>query len=110
ETNPVCDHAQNNIRIPRFLVGILIPADQRRRMKKGAGFVWEFGPVYLTKPVRPAGNYFLYLSARHLVTQAMKEIAKLRPVARFRGQAFADLQSWVSHHASRPGMMLLRER
>ncbi len=108
ECTPACDHAQNNIRVARFIAGMLVPDNQEcnREMKK-ADFVWRFGPVYLGNQLPVEGAYNFYLSARHGVTLDLKRAARLRPIARLRATAFADLQAWLSRHSGRPGMVTL---
>lgn len=110
EASAVCDHAQKNIRVARFVAGLIVPATERRRMKK-AGFIWTFGPLFLKPPlVSKEGEYYFYLSARHGVTQKLDQMTDLIAVARLRTQAFSDLQAWYSHHSARPGMVMLHER
>jgi len=107
EASPVCDHAQKNIRFARFVAGLLAPSDSRTKFKRNAAFVWEFGPIFLEAPVAENGQYFLYLSARHLVTTTIDLAGELKASVRLRSQAFTAFQAWLAGHASRPGVMLL---
>lgn len=106
EVGATCDHAQDNVRIARFIAGLIVPAGNSKRIKK-ADFIWKLGPVFLGTPIAAKGEYYLYFSARHLVTHDLKQAVKLKAAVRMRGQALIDLQAWFSRQASRPGLMLL---
>jgi hypothetical protein len=110
EVSPVCDHAQRNVRIPRFVAGVIMPNALVNTLKKPGGFNWRFGPIYLDRPFATPGEYYIALSARHLVTHLSRKSDSLRPSARLRSEALADLFAWLFHHASRPGVTLLRPR
>jgi len=109
EASATCDHAQKNIHIARFIFGLIVPVSERKKLNVKAGFIWEFGPLFLEKRVATAGNYYIYFSARHLVTLDLKQATGLKAFARLRGQSFVGLQAWFAHHAARPGIMLLGE-
>lgn len=108
EISASCDHAQKNIRALRFLAGLLVPRSERSKIKK-AEFIWDFGPVLIenNKRQRP---YFFYFSARHLVTCSPDKTSKMNPFARLRSQALISLQTWFARHASRPGLVLLKDK
>ncbi len=111
EVNAACDHAQRNIRIARFISGLLVPEADSTKIKPKAEFIWKFGPVYLDKDrAMAAGQYSLYFSARHLISRDLEKMPPIRPVLRLRGQAFVDLQSWFAHRASRPGIVFVDGR
>lgn len=107
EVSATCDHAQRNIRIARFIAGLVIPASESRNIKGEGNFIWRFGPVFLQRPIASAGQYYFYFSARHVVTLDLEQTAKLKAVARLRGQALVHLQAWFAHQSARPGMLLL---
>jgi hypothetical protein len=110
ESSAVCDHAQGNLRHHRFITGLIVPAEKRKRMKRGAAFIFELGPLYLGRPVAPnKGDYYLYFSARHEVTRSRSELRQLTAVTRLRAQALTDLQAWYSRQSARPGMVMLKE-
>ncbi|MBA7596871.1 hypothetical protein ES703_03861 [subsurface metagenome] len=106
EVNAICDHAQKNIRIARFIGGLLVPASDMKKIKS-AGFIWEFGPVSFNTPDL-LGQYYFFFSARHLVTLSLEEAIKMQAFARLRIQALTALQAWFAQHAARPGLILLR--
>ena len=110
EVSAACDHAQKNIRVARFIFGLIIPAAKRKKLNYSAGFIWEFGPFFLEKLIADAGQYYFYFSARDIVMLDLKKALKMKAVARIRRQALSDLQFWLAHHSARPGMMLLRDR
>lgn len=105
EMSANCDHAQKNIRVARFLFGLVLPTSENTKIKK-AEFIWKFGPLFLENQIT-AGNYFLYISARHLVSHELERVKEMTPYARLRSQALIDLQSWFARQAARPGMILL---
>lgn len=106
EVSAICDHAQNNIRLARFLAGLLIPVSEQKKIKR-AEFIWTLGPLLINGL---PGPHFLCLSARHLVTRPLKGVASMKPSARLRNQPLIHLQAWFARHASRPGLILLEER
>jgi hypothetical protein len=107
ETNATCDHSQNNVRVARLLAGLLVPEDKSSKIKGKTDFVYRLGPVFLETRAISAGEYYLYFSARHLITLELNQILNARPFARLRGQAFSDLQAWFARQSTRPGMLLL---
>lgn len=108
EVSAACDHAQKNIRLARFIYGLIVPANMINTLKRNAGFIWEFGPIFLKRPVATAGQYYIYFSSRHLVTSKLEKVMKFNAVARLRSQALTDLRFWYAQHAARAGIMLLR--
>lgn len=108
EVNAICDHAQKNIRIARFIGGLLVPASDVGKIKSKGEFIWKFGPVLLEAPDL-SGQYYFFFSARHLVTLSLEEAIKMQAFARLRIQALTALQAWFAQHAARPGLILLRE-
>jgi len=112
ETSASCDHAQGNIRAARFLSGFIVPEAAQNKLKKpkekDSSFIWSLGPLFIEK-AELKGIYYLYFSARHLVTCSPDEASAMKPFARLRSQALMDLQSWFARHASRPGLILLHD-
>lgn len=112
EISASCDHAQRNIRAARFLSGFIVPEAAQNKLKKpkekDSSFIWCLGPLFIEK-AELKGIYYLYFSARHLVTCSLDEASAMKPFARLRSQALMDLQSWFARHASRPGLILLHE-
>jgi hypothetical protein len=108
EINANCDHAQKNIRVSRFLFGLVLPANERSKINPKAGFIWEFGPLFLKGKRGIRGEYNIYFSSRHLISIKLESARRMSPFARLRGQALVDLQAWFARHAARPGMVLLR--
>lgn len=108
ETSAACDHAQRNIRVARFIAGLLVPISKCKKMKRKTNFIWEFGPLSLNQPTAEKGQYYLFLSARHVETLNLNQAMNLKAIARLRSQALTDLQAWFNQHSNRPGVMLLR--
>ncbi|MGA2940138.1 MAG: hypothetical protein ABSF52_24010 [Syntrophobacteraceae bacterium] len=107
EIGPNCDHAQQNIRLARFIPGILLPEGNANKIKKNAEFLWSKRPFFIDKPPIMSGDYLICLSARHFITTDLQTAGKMVPYARLRSQILTDLQTWFARHASRPGMLLL---
>jgi hypothetical protein len=107
EVGPNCDHAQQNIRLARFIPGVLLPAENLNKIKKSADFLWLKFPFYVDKSPVVSGNYLICLSARHFVTADLETVANMTAYGRLRSQILTDLQTWFARHASRPGMLLL---
>lgn len=107
EINVTCDHSQNNIRFARFIAGLIVPAEKFKQIKENTGFIYSLGPVFLKSRGIPAGEYYFYFSARHLITTELRRVKNATPFVRLRGQAFGDLQSWFAHRSARPGMLVL---
>jgi len=105
EISAVCDYAQGNVRVPRFLSGLFIPVEYCKKLKARTGFLWRFGPLFLDHSPVSSGRYELCFSARHLVTLEDTPAQKLKVFARLRPQALTDLQAMFAQHASRPGIM-----
>ncbi len=111
EVSAPCDHAQKNLRVARFIAGLLVPSDVCQWLKKpraDSDFFRKFGPVLLNQPLAAPGQYYFYFSARHLVTSTLEQAAKMKADMRLRSQALADLQAWFASHAARPGKVLLQ--
>jgi len=98
------------MRLARFLEGLLVPEDLVKKFKTSNGFMYEFRPIFLDTEEIPKGRYFLFLSARHFVTIDMKKAQEMKPTMRLRTQALLVLQDWFTHHAGRPGMVLLKTK
>jgi len=107
EISATCDHAQKNIRVARFLAGLLIPVSEQNKIKQPAEFIWRLGPLLINGLPSP---YFLCFSARHLVTSSLDEAVSMKSFARLRNQPLMHLQAWFARHASRPGLIFLEER
>ena len=107
EMSASCDHVQENIRVARFIAGLAIPESEQTKMKrKDALYIWKLGP--LMDEGQSTRIYYLYFSARHLVTRALEEATCMKPCMRLRSQALVHLQAWFAQHASRPGLILLK--
>lgn len=113
EISPVCDHAQMNVRIARFVVGLLIPMKNKinhKKLKNRDSF-YRFGPLFLegnTESNVEDGLYHIYFNARYVVTHDLEKARSFKAFVCLRSQAFADLQAWLARQASRPGLLLLR--
>lgn len=108
ECTAACDHAQQKIRVARFVGGVLIPDHLVERIHpiQHLGFAWGLGPIQMEMGV-PQGIYHLRISARHWMTVDLASARRLHPIGRLRAQAFTDLQSFLSRHAGRAGVMSL---
>jgi hypothetical protein len=112
EISASCDQVQGNVRAARFLSGLIVPKDELKKIKEPkdySNFIWRIGPLYI-QIEDLKGIYYLYFSARHLVTCPVVKIVNMKPFARLRSEALADIQSWFARHASRPGLILLKDK
>ncbi|HEV2495015.1 MAG TPA: hypothetical protein VG204_18290 [Terriglobia bacterium] len=112
EANPVCDHSQKKVQIARLIAGLLVPTveierDEKERVIKKAGFLWQFGPIALAG-VAIKGEYYLVLNSLFVFAATLEIMKRLTPLARLRSQAFSDLLYWFGSHVSRPGLLMLR--
>jgi len=112
EANTSCDHDQKKVRLARCIGGYLVPRTEmekdrgQRRIKK-ADYLWELGPIAI--PIDgTVREFYLVLNALFVISSEPDRIQKRDASFRLRSQAFADVQSWFGHHASRPGITLLR--
>jgi hypothetical protein len=113
EFSATCDHAQKNIRAARCIAGLLVPAGSFGRIKTSGQFFWPFGPIFLGAAGIAAGQYHLFVSARHPANFESVAVADLTPagltgIGRLRGQALTALQAWLNTQATRPGLLFLR--
>lgn len=108
EINAKCDHAQNGVRIARFVSGLITPTIECKKFKK-ADFIYKLGPMFLDSPEIKSGEYNFYFSARHLSSVELNKVKDITPIGRLRSQALSDLQVWFANRASRPGLLLLKE-
>jgi hypothetical protein len=112
EISASCDQIQGNVRAARFLSGLIAPKDELTKIKDpkdNSNFLWRIGPLYIQRKDLN-GIYYLYFSARHLVTCPVSKIINMNPFARLRSEALADIQAWFARHASRPGLILLKDK
>ena len=108
EINPVCDFSQDKHLVNRFLCGLLVSVDNEKNIKKTANFIKKIGPIIFKSRYVPKGKYNLYFSSRLVLSFPVSGVKQLRIDVRLRAQALSDLQSWFSHQAGRPGVVLLR--
>ena len=61
EINVPCDHAQQKMRIPRFLGGLIVPASKLPKDKKHAEYFSYFWSYLFRLKIIPARQVFYYL-------------------------------------------------
>ena len=119
EMNALCDHAQKKVKRARLIAGLLIPQEefdkdrgkessQDGTIKKGATFLWHFGPVAIPDDNGTTKDHYIVLNALYVIGAGLDDIGKAKASIRLRTQALVDLQTWFGNHATRPGTMLLR--
>ncbi len=107
EVTPVCDYQQGNAKLPRFLCGVAVPYETRRRTKKPEGFLrtdnapidFEYGDL--------AGRKLLIWNSRYIVSAPNDEINGEAKLVRLRQGPLIDVQAWLASQLNRPGYLSL---
>lgn len=111
EVSPICDHAQDKVRIPRFIAGFLVPNKHLKKFKKPKSqlsFIWRVGPLAIQFKQNWDGHFHFILSARHIFSSTLDVMEGIDPFARVRSQLLGELQSWSAYYSTRPGVTMLR--
>jgi hypothetical protein len=106
EISPVCDFAQSKSKLPRFIVGFVMPEASTAPLKTDA-HIRILGPLFLSNASNPqlGGVYQLVLNAHYLVSVENKYATKLIPTFRMRTLTLIDLTMWLNTYANRPGLL-----
>lgn len=115
EITPICDFAQAKAKLPRFVLGFLVPDTEYDFIRKSEIHVKKLGPLridltFSTKnkaapTTTLAGEYWLVFNAHYLPSLTGKLATQLEASYRLRSPALADVASWVGNHSTRPGML-----
>jgi len=104
EVSPYCDYAQNNWKFHRVLHGLMWPKNDFKKIKKKTDYIY-------TSPIFKVGSeiYKFVFNLRFLTTLSFEELNDKRPVLRIRHDLLVDIQSKISGHINRPGIIYLEK-
>lgn len=107
EVSPLCDYAQNKIKLARFLAGFIVPADEKNKFKltkDNGGFLLAFGPLWIND-----ADCFLILNSQYSISlNYLQAKQTLRAFARLRHQGLTQVQFWMAQQLSRQGIVMLK--
>ena len=102
EITPACDYAQQKWRVSRLLPGVLLPQKHREKLKT-AQFLY-------CSPIVKLGNdqlFHLVFDFRFFTSAPFNKIDNSQYRFRIRRELLADIQSHLSWHVSRVGIISL---
>jgi hypothetical protein len=100
---PLCDYAQDKVRCARILMGLLIPSELVNYLNHKSEYLYvsEF-------PFEHSGkDYHLLLDFRYFHSVSPSSLMKRNAIFRIRHQWVVDIQSRLSRHVNRPGILYL---
>lgn len=101
EVTPICDFAQMKQRVGRLLPGLLWPNGVSNDKISEAWYVYRT-PVIKYKD----GNlYHIVFDFRYLTSIELTKLEKTKPVAVLKQEIMTDIQTKLSNHANRPGIV-----
>ena len=107
EISPMCDYAQRNRHVARFVGGLLVP-DKCARLIADKESIRRIEAVCL--PTMD-GIWHPVFSGRFTYTLPDPDnLVKSKPVCRLRTPVLVDTLSWCASHSSRPGYLSLHGR
>jgi len=103
ESTPSCDYAQNKWRVSRLIPGVLWPSKFSKMIKKNAQF------VYCTPIIRHSDGklYHLVFDFRYFTSTTFEKIEDSKYLFRIKQELLTDIQSQLSSHVNRPGIISL---
>lgn len=100
---PVCDYAQNNNVYDRIVQGLLIPkSEDIYIINNDALFIVPFDIIYDSR------EHLLVLDFRYFITTELTE--NTTTLFRIRQELLSEIQSKLSRHINRQGILLIDER
>ena len=107
EVTPLCDHQQNNVKLPRFLCGVAVPYENRRRAKRPEGFLRTDNAPIDFESGDLAGRKLLIWNSRYIVSVPNDEVNGEAKLVRLRHEPLIDVQAWLASQLNRPGYLSL---
>jgi len=103
ESTPACDYAQNKWRVSRLIPGVLWPSNLSKFIKKNAQY------TYCSPVIKYAdGNlYHLVFDFRFFTSASFDKIDNSKYLFRIKQELLTDIQSQLSSHVNRPGIISL---
>ena len=105
EVSPICDHAQKKWRRHRLLPCIVWQTSYVDCLKKNADFLFVTPRIYNTS-CSPATFHFVF-DFRHFHACSFDEAKNRKPLFRLRKDLIIEIQSRLTRHVSRPGILSL---
>ena len=103
EITPMCDYAQGKWKAARLLIGLIVPMAMKDRIKKSAGFLYQTPLLSLN------GNLcYLIFNSYYMTGAQFNKLNNLEPDYQLRIDLLSDIQSKLSSHISRRGVIELR--
>jgi hypothetical protein len=109
ETSAECDYAQKKVKLPRYLLGILIPVEYEEYTKFKTSSGNAHNGIYRLPSVRVGErDYIFKVSYKYQFgTQPIENKWFGNTVFRLRDEVLASISHGYSTHTSRPGIMAL---
>lgn len=102
---PVCDFAQKKSAYDRVVKGVLIPKEYKEFIEDRSEAVFVIPFVIEIDKM----EYYLVLDFRHFITTDLKQ-QKVSGLFRIRQELLSEIQSKLSRHINRQGILLIDER
>lgn len=103
EVTPICDFAQMKQKVARLLPGVLWPRGISSDKIHEAWYVYK-SPVLKYKD---GILYHIVFDFRFLTSIALTELQKTKPVAVLKQEIMTDIQTKLSNHGNRPGIVYI---
>ena len=107
EVTPLCDYQQDNVKLPRFLCGVAVPHENRRRAKRPDGFLRTDNAPIDFESGDLAGRKLLIWNSRYIVSVTADEVNGEAKLVRLRQAPLIDVQAWLASQLNRPGYLSL---
>lgn len=96
---PACDYAQNKMVVHKMIEGVLVPSQYQEYLNRGEA-------IFVSPCFEHNGMVWnLVLDYRCLVTSMSVDFKYLTPLFKVRRQLLAEIQSQMSRHANRQGIL-----
>lgn len=104
EVSPSCDYAQEKLRIHRCLAGVLWPFDHAKKIKKYADFLYKTPSLEMNNKL-----YVIVFDLRYFFSMPIQKLRNKKALFRLRRDLLIDIQSGISKHINRPGILSLSD-
>lgn len=98
---PSCDYAQNKTRVDRLIEGIIVPSEYKQYLLNNEAIYCS--PTFMYNDI----PCVIVIDYRCLVTAHIGEMQNITPLFKLRRQLLAEIQSKLSRHINRQGIMNL---
>lgn len=102
EISPECDYIQKKRTTHRFVLGIIWPYKYTHLMRKKTGYLYSTPILYIrNKPQQ------IIFDLRSIISKPVEKLINANIICRLRKELIIELQSFLSNHISRPGVLFL---